>query len=675
MAETQWSQYTTLESDLQYEWLETNGLGGFASSTLAGCNTRRYHGLLVADPHATRREPAGSRRVLLSKLEEALICNGVRYQLATNIYLGATHPHGYRYLFNFTRKPWPTFTFQAGDVTVRKEVLMPHGQNFTIICYTLQKATGPVRFVVNPLVSGRDFHRLTRADSSIVPRLEVADGQFCVQLYDVSSRLWLWHGDGQISRDSESSWKPDPGEDEVSERDESAGCWYYNFHYRREAERGLDAVEDLYCPAQISWKLQAGDRAVVIAACEALSRPDVDQLAAAERVRRQQIVQAAGDDTITRRLFLAADQFIISRRDGKSVVAGYPWFNDWGRDTMISLPGLTICTGRHRDCRDVLCTWLQHISDGLIPNLFGDDGEAAYNSADATLWMFAAAWQYYAASGDLDFFVGDVYDGLMDSVRCHVAGTGHDIAMDHDDALLITGTSDTQLTWMDAKVGDWTVTPRHGKPVEINGLWCNALRTGQFFAEKFSDAEAARELAALYRQARKSFCDKFYGDALGYCYDVITPDVPDETLRPNQLIACALPYPLLSRAQVRSIVNISQAKLLTDYGLRTLAPDHPAYCGRYEGDVGARDGAYHQGTVWPWLMGSYLRAYRAAYGNNAATRAYMRRHLQPLIDHLMRNGSIAEIFDGDGPQQPRGCMAQAWSVAQVIECWTLAQEH
>ncbi len=651
--------YATLSDGLNREWLETNGLGGFASSTLCGCNTRRYHALLVADPHAgTDAVPAG-RRVLLSKLEATLLCNGTEYELATNIYLGATHPHGYRYLIDFTRDPWPTFTFRAGGATLRKAIFMPHRQNRTIISYSLLEGPEPVQLVLKPLVSGRDFHHLTRAAPALVPQLDRSEAQFCIRLYDEPSRLWVWHGGAQLSGVSE----------------DAEGCWYYDFHYPREAERGLDAVEDLYCPGQIRWQLQVGDRAVIIAACEPIADPDIDRLAEVEAQRREQIAQAAGNDPVTQRLFLAADQFIIARRDGKSVIAGYPWFSDWGRDTMISLPGLTIATGRHEDCRDILHTWLRRLNDGLIPNYLGDAGEAAYNNADATLWMFAAVRQYYAATGDLDFCAGDTYSALINSLHRHLAGTGHDIAMDRADALLVAGTPATHLTWMDAKVGDWVVTPRQGKPVEINALWYNAVRTGQFFAEKLSDTEVAGELATLARKIKKAFRNTFYSDALGYCYDVVTPDSPDETLRPNQLIACALPYTLLSTKQVRSIVKITAAKLLTDYGLRTLAPNHPAYRGRYEGDVWARDGAYHQGTVWPWLIGPYLRAYRVAYGNSASTRAYLRKHLQPLIDHLMQDGSIAEVFDGEAPQRPRGCFAQAWSVAQILECWLAAQEH
>jgi predicted glycogen debranching enzyme len=651
-------QFTSLQAGLRTEWLETNGLGSFASSTVIGCNTRRYHGLLVADPLATAEGASAGRRVLLNKLDETLAWAGAEYQLATNVYADATHPHGYNHLIDFTRDPWPTSTFRAGNTILRKELFMPHGQQCTVVCYTLLEAPQPVQLTLNPLLAGRGFHHLTQADEANIPALDCGDGQVAIQLHDGPSRLWLWYGDGDFCPLS----------------DEGAGYWYYQFHYPHEAERGLDATEDLYCPAQIRWQLKCGDRVAVIAACEALVEPDPDGLAATERERRRQLVEAASDDPVTRRLFLAADQFIISRRNGKSVIAGYPWFNDWGRDAMISLPGLTLATGRYADCREILRTWLHHISDGLIPNCFGDDGDAHYNTADATLWLFTVARRYYAANGDLDFFTGDVYDALTDALRAHIAGTGHDIAMDHSDALLVAGTPDTQLTWMDAKVGNWTVTPRHGKPVEINALWYNALRTVLFFADKLSDLPATHEFKPVAHKARKAFQDTFYSDELGYCHDLITPSGPDKTLRPNQLIACALPYSLLTREQVRSIVNITEARLLTDYGVRTLDPSHPAYRGRYEGDVWTRDGAYHQGTVWPWLIGPYLQAYRVAHGDSPSTRAYIRQRLQPLIEHLMRNGSIPEIFDGDEPQHPRGCIAQAWSVAQVIEGWKAAHK-
>ncbi len=643
---------------LETEWLETNGLGGFASSTVSGCNTRRYHALLVTDPHATTEQMPAGRRAFLNTVEDALTCSGARFELATNFYEGAIYPEGYNYITDFARFPWPTVIYETGQCRLRREVFMPWGQNTVVLRYTLEQAPEPATLALKPLVSGRDFHHLIRADEAISPRVHRTDEQFSVALFDEASTVWLWYGGASLS-----------GHD-----DDFRHCWYYGFHYPVEARRGLDAAEDLYCPAEISWHLEPGDQAVLIASTQPVTAPDVDAWDDEERTRRELIAAPAGDDNIARHLFLAADQFIIKRNVGHSIIAGYPWFNDWGRDTMIALPGLTIATKRYDMCKSILSTWLSHMHDGLVPNVFGDDGSAAYNTADATLWMFAAARDYYRSSRDLEFFRGGIYDALIAAVNRHISGTGHEIAMDPDDGLLVAGTPDTQLTWMDAKVGTWVVTPRHGKPVEINALWYNALRTAHFLADKFGDRAAVDELAAIAVGVRRSFVETFFSDELGYCYDVIGPDGPDASLRPNQLIACSLQYSLLSSEQVRSVVDVCRGALLTPPGMRTLAPDHPAYRGRYEGDVWSRDGAYHQGTVWPWLIGPYLKAYRIAYGSSPETREYMRNCLSPLMAHLLENGSICEIFDGDEPQYPRGCIAQAWSVAQALECWLIARE-
>ena len=648
--------------NVDFEWLETDGLGGFAASTVCGCNTRRYHGLLVSDPHSIDEHPPVGRRMLLNKVEETLSFAEGSFALSTNLYLDAIHPDGRQFVSSFTREPWPTITFAVPGAQLTKEVFMPHHSGVTVVRYTLDAAAGPAELAIDPLVSGRGFHHTIRASDDITPTLTVTDEQFSVQLFDDASRIFISHEGGEFRG-------PEDGH---------GGCWYYNFNYPIEAERGLDAVEDLYCPGRIRWTLQPGDSvALVVSTCPtsagAQKHLDVAALAAAEKARRIEVSRNAGHDPRTQRLFLSADQFIIRRREGSSVVAGYPWFNDWGRDTMIALPGLTVATGHHDECRDVLRTWVSHSQDGLIPNVFGDDGSAAYNTADATLWMFAAVEEFYSASSDIEFIRSEMYDGLIASLRSHAAGTGHDVAMDPADGLLIAGDAHTQLTWMDAKVSDWTVTPRHGKPVEINALWYSALRTGQFFAEKLGDPATAAELGNIAVLCKRHFAPTFFDDTLGYCFDVITPDGPDARLRPNQLIACALPHSLLTQTQMQRVVSVCRDRLLTPYGMRTLSPDDDAYRGRYEGDVWARDGAYHQGTVWPWLIGPFLKAYRAAFGDGETTRAYMRECLGPLMEHLLNSGSIAEIFDGDEPQLPRGCPAQAWSVAQVLECWLAAR--
>ncbi len=656
---------STLETWLQTEWLETNGLGGFACSTVVGCNTRRYHGLLVTDPHAGTTQPPAGRRVLLNKLEETLMCGETAHDLSTNLYVGAVHPEGYHYLTAFERHLWPTFTYDTGSATLRKEIFIPHGKNLTVIRYEVVEADEIVTLMVSPLVSGRDFHHLSNASASDSPAIVSQDDHLSVALFGDVSRLWLWHPQGRFSPITEPQ----------------NGCWYYSFDYPREAERGLDHIEDLFCPGRITWELQPGESAVIIASGTQVGEPDPDELAAEEADRRSRLLEGAGDDSVTKQLFFSADQFIIERDGGKSIIAGYPWFSDWGRDTMIALPGLTLAIGRHDDFRTIMRTWMAHMRDGLIPNCFGEDRSAAYNTADATLWMATALRLYYEQTGDMDFIAGPVYDALIEAVQHHIAGTRNHIGMDAEDALLIAGTGQaedgvpTQLTWMDAKIGDYVVTPRHGKPVEINALWYNALRTTQLFAEKLKAPEQASAMQTLADRVRNSFSTGFYSETLGYCYDVLAPEGPDESLRPNQLIACALPYPLLSTTQMRSILQVVEDRLLTDYGPRTLDPRDPRYRGRYEGDVWARDTAYHQGTVWPWLLGPYLQAYRAAYGDSDQTRAYIRARLEPLLGHLMHSGSIAEIFDGDLPQRPCGCFAQAWSIAQILDCWMAVRDQ
>ncbi|MFO7945557.1 MAG: amylo-alpha-1,6-glucosidase, partial [Armatimonadota bacterium] len=605
----------------------------------------------------TEGAPSG-RRVLLNKLEERLIFDDTEIGLSCNIYPDTCHPQGYRYLVDFQRRPWPTFTWETQELCLRKEIFMPHGQNRTVIRYTLLDAPEATWLAVNPLVSGRDYHHLMESNISINASLEHSAEHFCIQPYDEASRVCLWFGDGHLTRGTDGL----PGE------------WYYDFIYPVETRRGLDDTEDLYCPGEIRWLLHPGQSATVVAGCRPMEDLDVEELAAGERRRRTELTTTDAGDDIQQQLHLAANQFIIDRPGGKSVIAGYPWFTDWGRDTMISLPGLTIATKRYADCRDILQTYLANMHNGLIPNLFPDAAEKpAYNTCDATLWMFAAARNYYAATRDLDFFAGEVYETMKSSIHSHIEGTSFNIGMDTADGLLHAGDADTQLTWMDAKVGGWVVTPRQGRPVEINALWYNALRTVDFLAGKFDDTQTQSELGELAGEVRASFVDTFFDDELGYCYDVIGPDGPDASLRPNQLIAGALTYRLLSDEQLLSILEIVRQKLLTPFGLRTLSPDDPAYQGHYEGDQYSRDGAYHQGTVWPWLIGPYCRTYFTAHGVNDESRDHVSSVIRPLIEYLQAHGSIPEIFDGDEPHYARGCIAQAWSVAAVLECYRRVQ--
>ncbi len=639
-----------LDQALEREWLETNGTGSFASSTIVGANTRRYHGLLVA---ATR--PPVGRRVLLSNIDDRLRIAGDTFELSCNIYQGAVHPEGHQYLTEFRLDPWPIMTYQIGDTVLTKSIFMRHGHDCTVISYHLLQADSPCQLLARPLIAGRDYHHLQHAHADFDPHLQVQSEQFTLQPYDEDSRLVLTYPDGEFWAD---------------------GLWYYSFFYPEEHRRGLDCTEDLYSPGEIAWLIHPGQSVHLWATRQPLADAHPHQWADQEQQRRRQLVAGLPEnDHFGRALTRAADQFLVKRevagRPLASIIAGYPWFTDWGRDTMIALPGLLLSTGRYQQARAVLRAFAGATDQGLIPNLFTDTGQGAgYNSADATLWMFIAAHRYYQTSGDVDF-IAELWPGLVDIVDWHLRGTRFNIKVD-EDGLLSAGDENTQLTWMDAQVGGRVVTPRHGQPVEINALWYNVLCIMAEFAQELNKPTQAQHYAELAEKTQSSFQHTFWSQEQGYLYDWVREDDKDAALRPNQVIALALPYPLLSIQQAGQVLTATAQSLLTPYGVRTLAPGNSGYQGRYQGDQVARDSAYHQGTVWPWLLGPYITAYLRIHGVTGETKRYVRDLLKPLIAHLSEAGlgSISEIFDGDPPHHPRGCIAQAWSVGEILRCWT-----
>jgi len=394
--------------------------------------------------------------------------------------------------------------------------------------------------------------------------------------------------------------------------------------------------------------------------------------------RRARLVRTSPvEDPFAILLTTAADQFIVARGDQKSVIAGYPWFGDWGRDTMISLPGLTLVTGRYDDARNILRAFARSIDRGMLPNRFPDSGEAPeYNTVDATLWMFHAVHEFLRYTRDYDFVRSELYHPLADIIVWHERGTRYGIHLDSD-GLLHAGEPGVQLTWMDARVGDWVVTPRQGKPVEIQALWYNALRVIAQLASVFGDPEAAARYSALADRARERFLQVFWNDASGCLYDVINDHgSPDAAIRPNQIFAISLPYPLLSSVHALRVIDVIEWELLTPYGLRTLSPRDPNYQGHFTGDAHSRDSAYHQGTVWPWLLGPFLTAYVKVHGGTEPETQQVARgradhFLDPLRAHLLEGGlgQISEVFDGDSPHRPGGCFAQAWSVAEVLRTY------
>ncbi len=630
-----------LKTALCREWLETNGIGGYASSTIVGLNTRRYHGLLVAATH-----PPVGRMVLLSKLEEILVIGGRRFELSANRYPGVVHPQGYQHLRKFRLDPFPVFTYQAGGATLEKTVFLAHGENTVVVRYALQGHTTERAWLeLRPLVAFRDHHNTTHENGTLDPRLDAVDGLVSIAPYAGLPRLYFAHN-GQLAE----------------RRD-----WYRNFEYDVERERGLDYREDLFNPMVLIFDLSDGCEAALVASTEPRQAAMAVVYDRRERERRAQVVAAAAaHDEFTRQLWRAADQFIVSRDAHKTIIAGYPWFADWGRDTMIALPGLTLATARFEDARSILLEFAAHVDRGMLPNRVPEAGEQPeYNTVDATLWFFEAIRQYAEHTGDRELVRAQLYPVLAEIVDWHCRGTRHGIRLD-DDGLLNCGEPGVQLTWMDAKIGDWVVTPRHGKPVEIQALWHNALLFMADVANWVGKRDQSQRYRALAARTRASFVEKFWNAHAECLYDVVNVDRRDASIRPNQVFAVSLPHAMLPPEKAKAVVTTVQRELLTPFGLRTLARSDPQYRPNYGGDPRSRDSAYHQGTVWPWLMGPFLTAYVKTHGDGAIARA--RGWLDHLQHHLNEEGlgQISEVFSGDPPYRAGGCIAQAWSVAELL---------
>lgn len=649
------------------EWLVTNGIGGYASGTIANMLTRRYHGLLMA----ALKPPLG-RTLLLTKLDETAEYDGIYpesgrfYPLHVNRWTGGlVEPLGHHHLTRFHLEgTTPVWTFACANALLEKRIWMQPGANTTYIQYRLTRASGPMSLSIRALADYRDYHATTIM-GELDPTIEEVDHGLRVLMNDDATPFYLLSDKAQIT----------PRLD-----------WYEDFFLSVEEYRGQnDPSEDHVSVGRINVTLRPGDSFALIASTEADAGLDSDAAYAERQAYEQRLLErAAGLHPVDgkgelpqplRQLILAADQFVVrrpTRRDpqGMSIIAGYHWFSDWGRDTMVALPGLTLATGRPEVAASILRTYAQFVDQGMLPNRFPDAGETPeYNTVDATLWYFEAIRQYYQATGDTNL-LRELFPVLVDIVDWHQRGTRYNIHVDPADGLLFAGEEGVQLTWMDAKVQDWVVTPRTGKPVEINALWYNALRIMQDFAAHLGEDAAPFE--ALAEQAKSGF-GRFWNAEMGYCYDVLdTPDgTPDLSLRPNQLMAISLPYSPLTAEQQRSALDACARHLLTAHGLRSLSPDDKAFVGQYGGDQRKRDAAYHQGTVWSWLIGPFVSAHLRVYGDMAQARTYLAPLLQQLVDHGV--GTIGEIFDGDAPFAPRGCIAQAWGVAEVLRAWQMTE--
>jgi len=639
------------------EWLVTNGLGGFACGTIAQANTRRYHALLAAS-----LQPPVQRVVMVTKLEVLVRYRGKTYELGCNEFAdGTIAPRGLELLSAFEDElGMPVWRYACGDSLLEQRVWMADGRNTTYVGFKLLSASSAADLELRPLCTYRDYHAHTRGGWPLEVTTEERGCRVTAFPGARPYRVLVDRGD----------FKSEPD-------------WYWNFFHRVEAERGLDSTEDLFRPGTFHVRLEPGETVTLIATAESeFDAPAV--VLDRDRSRRRSLLRATppGAPHWVKRLTLAADQFIVRRAaaDGTlrdtTVIAGYPWFSDWGRDTMIALPGLALSTGRARDAAAILRTFAAHVSDGMLPNRFPDGGETPeYNTVDATLWYFHAIAAYLAASNDRAL-LQDLYPTLKEIIACHQRGTRYDIHVDPADGLLYAGQPGVQLTWMDAKVGDWVVTPRIGKPVEINALWHYALLQMSGWARRLKDRRGAAEYEAAAARAATSFAQRFWYPGGGYLFDVIdSPDGVDPgvggrvdaALRPNQIFAVALGTDLLDNDRARAVVDVCADELLTPVGLRSLARSHPSYTGRYRGDARQRDAAYHQGTVWTWLLGPFALAHYRVYGDARHAIAL----LEGLAAHLDEGctGTISEIMDGDAPHRPRGCIAQAWGVSETLRAF------
>jgi predicted glycogen debranching enzyme len=652
------SDFVDRDSALAREWLVTNGLGGFACGTVAQANTRRYHGLLVA-----ALAPPVERTLMVAKLDVTVRYQERDFELACNEYAdGTIAPHGFARLAGFQLEDGiPVWSYALGAARLEQRIWMAHGRNTTYVSFTLRHAPQALELSLLPLCTYRDYHGHTQGGW---PMDVAGEARGCrVSAFAAARPYRLFIERGKFQAGAE---------------------WYWHFRQRIEAERGLDALEDLFRPGTFHARIAPNESLSWIASAESDAPTPAPAAFAAEVARRRSLLAGVAPTVPSwvREITLAADQFVVRRAttkdqgSGATVIAGYPWFSDWGRYTMIALPGLVLTTQRSAEAASILRTFAAYVSEGMLPNRFPDQGEAPeYNAVDATLWYFHAVGAYFEATGDQQL-LRDLFPVLRDIIEWHRRGTRFGIKVDAKDGLLCAGEPGAQVTWMDAKVGDRVITPRVGKPVEINALWHFALVSTARWAQILGEQVLAKELGRAALQVGRSFARTFWCEASGCLYDVV--DAPDgavdaggrhvdASLRPNQIFAVSLGTKLLDARRARAVVDICGRELLTPVGLRTLATSDPRYVGMYQGSPAERDAAYHQGTVWAWLLGPFALAHYRVYGD----ASYGLSLLAGLAPHLGEGclGTISEIFDGDAPHTPRGCFAQAWSVAQTLFAW------
>jgi predicted glycogen debranching enzyme len=656
--------FGNFDEAIRCEWLVTNGLGGYASSTILGVNTRKYHGLLIAALH-----PPGDRTVCLAKLDEGVAVGSNRYPLGTNEFHDAVFPQGYVHLKTFALEPFPRYVYTVQDIEVQKTIFMPEEKNAVAVKYTvLNQGMAEAKIRVYPLLTCRHFHTvIDRRKNPLNFNQQQDSGTMEFTFTNPRATVSLRSTMGEFNEEP---------------------TWIERLYYCEEANRGESRTDDCYQPGYFEVVVphkRDRDFAVVAAASEnsqecretldAFGKTiyNVEEQLASETEERTSLLTNFYDARIEvppsdwlNWILLAADAFVVKGGgDRKAVMAGYFWFETWGRDTFISLPGLLLATGRFEDARKILLNFMRHSKQGLIPNFIQDlSGEPAYNTVDGTLWYVNAVLQYLKYTDDFQFVQRQLWNNLQAIVESHQKGTAFGIHVDSD-SLLAHG---PRLTWMDAEVDGEAVTPRAGKAVEIQALWYNTLKTMQLLAAKFDELDLAEKYEEMAVKTQQSFNAKFWNGENGL-FDVVADSGVNASLRPNQIIAAALDFPILNSEQSARVVSLAQRELVTPYGLRTLARGDSQYRGMYVGNRRSRDEAYHNGTVWAWLLGPYVTACRKA---QVCSDYDLKHQLMSLFSQQIFQaglGTVSEVFDGDLPHEPRGCVSQAWSVAEPLRAY------
>lgn len=650
-----------LENLLEKEWFLSNSRGGFSSSTIIGCNTRRYHGLLTGT-----LTPPANRIMALSSCFETIYWGPAEFHLGTIEFPDKISPDGYIRLKRFSRDIGAHFHYCFGDLKLTKSVYLLRDEDTVGVVYSFDEVPKPIDFTVRPIVGLRDFHSLQKSDAHIKTQ-SVAEGLLISHDVPGSCRLLINCREAVFGENPQ---------------------WWYKFLYRADRERGQDFTEDLFTPGFFRYHINSPTKLVLwanlsgpeaSATADKFVLPDIEQVIGQLSGHYNDVILPAKNDKTLQTLYLAADQFVAKRNIGETamstILAGFPWFADWGRDAFISLPGLLLAMRRFDEAKSVLVTFARAASNGMIPSRFDDYSSTAhFNSVDASLWFINAAFAYFNASGDRRTFRDELLPVVISIINSYQHGTQFGIHADSD-GLITAGDASTQLTWMDAKFNGIVFTPRYGKPVEVNALWYNALMLLSEYLVETNDNRLFDTVRSRAEIVRDNFCRMFWNQSWGWLNDCILPDgTADATLRPNQIFAVSLPFSPLPLLQQKGVVRIVEEKLLTPFGLRTLSPDDKRYQGQYTGPQSQRDCAYHQGTVWPYLIGPFVEAYLKVNGSGIDTKKAAANFIRPLLTNLTGDGcigSICEIFDGNEPQRPKGCFAQAWSVAELIRAYLL----